>query len=248
MANRFIDTGFYKSPFVRGLKAPLKGLYTFIICDCTGAGIWTKDLQIASAYIDFEVTEKQFIEAFVKTGKAIDLENGKYFFPDFIEHQHSKGLSLKNPAHNNVILELQKYNLIDENLKVKNEGVKSPLQGSMVMVIEEVTVNKKGVVGEKSNIPTLEEFKSHARSFSIYNEGLDFSIEAKYNSWIAAGWKDGNDKPIKNWKTKLANTMPYLKGVKSEAVVKSNFQINQEVSDVVTANLNAMYGEQTTGN
>lgn len=129
MPNRYIDTGFYKSPFVRGLKGSLKSLYSFIICDCSGSGIWTKDLQIASAYIDFNVTEKDF-EIFIKTGKAIDLKNGRYFFPDFIEHQYPKGLSANNPAHNNFILELKKYQLIDENLKV----LKSPLEGTHVMV------------------------------------------------------------------------------------------------------------------
>jgi len=129
MAKRFIDTGFYKSPFVRGLKGALKGLYSFIICDCDGSGIWSKDLPIASAYIGFEITDKDF-EIFVKSGKAIDLKNGKYFFPDFIEHQYPQGLQEKNPAHKNFISELKKYNLIDKNFNIKKgafEGLQSPL-------------------------------------------------------------------------------------------------------------------------
>lgn len=129
MAKRFIDTSFYKSPFVRGLKGALKGLYSFIICDCDGAGIWVKDLAIASTYIGFEVTEKDF-EIFVKTGKAIDLNNGKYFFPDFIEHQYPQGLQEKNPAHKNFIYELQKFNLIDGSLK----PLRRPSEGSKVEV------------------------------------------------------------------------------------------------------------------
>lgn len=129
MAKRFIDTGFYKSPFVRGLKGALKGLYSFIICDCDGAGIWVKDLGIASTYVGFEITEKDF-EIFVKSGKAIDLKNGKYFFPDFIEHQYPQGLQEKNPAHKNFIYELKKMNLIDGALK----PLRSSFEGAKVMV------------------------------------------------------------------------------------------------------------------
>lgn len=118
MAKRFIDTNFYKSPFIRGLKGSLKGLYSFIICDCDGSGIWVKDLEIASVYVGFQFSETQFNDSFIKTGKAIDLKDGKYFFPDFIEHQYPKGFSAKNPAQINFILTLKKYKLIDENLQI----------------------------------------------------------------------------------------------------------------------------------
>lgn len=129
MAKRFIDTAYYKSPFVRGLKGSLKALYSFIICDCDGAGIWVKDLQIASMYIGFEISEKDF-NVFLEKGKAIDLKNGKYFFPDFIEHQYPKGLSLHNPAQKNFIVELQRNLLIDDDLK----PLYRPFEGSKVMV------------------------------------------------------------------------------------------------------------------
>lgn len=141
MAKRFIDTSYYKSPFVRGLKGSLKSLYTFIICDCNGAGIWVKDLQIASTYIGFDISEKDF-NVFLEKGKAIDLKNGRYFFPDFLEHQYPKGLSIHNPSQKNFITELQKNLLIDSNLMPLwsvSEGAKVK-----VMVMEEVMVKEKG--------------------------------------------------------------------------------------------------------
>lgn len=122
MANRFLETNYYKSPFVRGLKGSLKTLYSFIICDCTPSGIWVLDLEIASKYIGFEVKFSEFEDNFIKTGKAIDLQNGKYFFPDFIEHQYPKGLSEKNTAHVNIIPELKKLGLLDD----KNRVLKAP--------------------------------------------------------------------------------------------------------------------------
>lgn len=129
MANRFLETNFYKSPFVRGLQGSLKALYSFIICDCTPSGIWFLDLEAASMYIGFKVTSSEFNESFVKTGKAIDLGRGKFFFPDFIEHQYPKGLQEKNPAHINIILELKKLCLINENLCVVEFKKEEPLEG-----------------------------------------------------------------------------------------------------------------------
>lgn len=147
MAKRFIDTGFFKSPFVRGLKGPLKGLYTYIICDCDGSGIWTFDLEIASMYIGFKVTLQEFNDSFVKSGKAIDLNNGKYFFPDFLDHQYPKGLSRANPAQINFISELNKYGLLDDALK----PLKRPFDGSKVMVtVKEEVMEKEEVKSEKN--------------------------------------------------------------------------------------------------
>lgn len=45
-------------------------------------------------------------------------------------------------------------------------------------------------------------------------EGLSFALEAKFDSWDDNGWRDGFNKPIKNWKTKIRNVMPFLKAMK----------------------------------
>lgn len=148
MAKRFIDTSFFKSPFVRGLKGAYKGLYLFIICDCDGSGIWAADFEAASLYIGQSVDESGFQKFFIEKGKAIDLENGRYFLPDFIEHQYPGGLSEKNIAHKNFIAELLKFNLLDENLK----PLQSPFKGSKVMVKEKV----KAMVMVKAESEILE--------------------------------------------------------------------------------------------
>lgn len=130
MANRFLDTNYYKSPFVRSLPGKLKSLYSFIICDCDGSGIWRMDMQAASLYIGFEVTQKEFELSFTAKGKAINLGGDKFFFPDFIEHQYPNGLQANNKAHKNFISALKKFGLIDENLKVTVKPLESPLKGS----------------------------------------------------------------------------------------------------------------------
>lgn len=153
MANRFIDTGFFRSPYVRSLEAPYKTLYAFIVTDCSGSGIWTVDIPIACIYIGAEINFSDAKKIFIDSGKAIDLGNGKWFFPDFIEHQYPKGLQEKNPAHFNIIFELKKYNLIDENLKVlkaPDKGLERPLQGSKVMVMDKVMDKDKVMVINKT--------------------------------------------------------------------------------------------------
>jgi len=164
MAKRFIDTNYYKSPFVRSLKGSLKALYTFIICDCDGAGIWVKDLQIASMYIGFEISEKDF-NIFLEKGKAIDLKNGKYFFPDFLEHQYPKGLSIHNPAQKNFILQLQKFSLLSSDLK----PLWSTFEGTKVMVMVKEYVT--------------EEVKE--QKFSFKKSLIDFGFDEKLvNEWL----------------------------------------------------------------
>lgn len=161
MPKRFIDTGFFKSPFVRSLGAPLKLLYTLIICECDGAGIWIKDLELSEIVLGVKITDSDFSH-FIKIGKAIDIGGCKYFFPDFIEHQYPQGLQGNNPAHKNFILQLKKYNLIDENnviIKGASKGLQSPFEGSKVMVkvkvIDKVMVKDK-VKENKSEIEKIE--------------------------------------------------------------------------------------------
>lgn len=61
----------------------------------------------------------------------------------------------------------------------------------------------------KQPIPEFSDFLNYA----IEKKPLidEFSVRAKYDSWVENGWRDGNDNQIKNWKTKLGNTLPHLK-------------------------------------
>ena len=40
-------------------------------------------------------------------------------------------------------------------------------------------------------------------------------MKLKYEAWVINDWKDGNGNPIKNWKVKLLNTIPYLNETKA---------------------------------
>lgn len=77
--------------------------------------------------------------------------------------------------------------------------------------IKPLTINLKPII-IKENIPEQNIFLDYCKE--VLNEKylpLEFSLKAKYETWAADGWIDGNGKKIKNWKTKIKNTIPFLK-------------------------------------
>ena len=60
----------------------------------------------------------------------------------------------------------------------------------------------------KNNIPSYFDFLNHAleKIPDIDQEAL----KLKYDAWVENGWKDGYNKKITNWKSKLTNTLRYL--------------------------------------
>lgn len=80
--------------------------------------------------------------------------------------------------------------------------------------------DKKGEEVKKVVIPSLEDFIEHGNkkltALGKSPSNYLYSLTAKYETWVGNGWKDGNDKEIKNWKSKLTNTIPFLHEVKSQ--------------------------------
>lgn len=66
----------------------------------------------------------------------------------------------------------------------------------------------------KETIPTLEEFIQHAKEKKP-NVSLE-AVRLKYEAWKDAGWVNGKNKKIKNWKSSLTNTINYLPEEKSK--------------------------------
>lgn len=77
------------------------------------------------------------------------------------------------------------------------------------------TIIRKKEYKEEIYIPEISEFLAFAvKECSNINQE---DVRHKYQSWILNEWKDGNDKPIKNWKTKLLNTIPHLRKIQTSA-------------------------------
>ena len=79
--------------------------------------------------------------------------------------------------------------------------------------------------------PTLDEFLEHgAQRLQIMGENPEHykkSLIAKYLAWNDNDWHTGNGRAIKNWKSTLSNTLPYLKAekitVNDAKTVQANF-------------------------
>ena len=78
-----------------------------------------------------------------------------------------------------------------------------------------------------NTIPSCEEFIAYAVSnVSDINTG---EVRLKYQSWKVNNWctnVKGKEKPIKNWKSTLLNTLPYLGRVKPEELSLEQLQYN----------------------
>lgn len=102
-------------------------------------------------------------------------------------------------------------------------------------VAKQMTYNKtknkeQGTMNHEQGIPPYFDFENFviAKINSADYDKIKSALKLKYESWVENGWKDGNDKKIKNWKSKILNTIPYLKNNYSngKAIAK-----NQAASD-----------------
>lgn len=94
----------------------------------------------------------------------------------------------------------------DRNANETRAKLKRNSNETQTTPIEEGEENKEGK--ENKNIPPYSEFLNHALE-KIPNIDKD-ALKLKYEAWVENGWKDGYDNKIKNWKSKLTNTLRFL--------------------------------------
>lgn len=129
------------------------------------------------------------------------------------QHEEQKGNLYKQVNNKTIKLINSNYKLVNENLEI---WIKS--------------------TNPKNEIPELIEFEFYAIEKKPLVDLVDLKL--KYESWIENDWKDGNGKSIKNWKSKLLNTLPYIKEKNSE---KKESQIGQALSQA-----ERLYGNKET--
>ena len=94
----------------------------------------------------------------------------------------------------------------------------------------------------KEDIPTIDVFLSFCKDDMIKNklnyDLYEYSLKSKFLSWVENNWKDGNNKPIKSWKSKIRNTIPFLKPIINNHNVrpKSAHEIELETQRLKAAN------------
>jgi hypothetical protein len=197
MAKRFTDTDKWKKKFLRGLQAPYKLLWLYILDECDHAGVWIVDFDVARLRLDEDVFEDEALKAF--GDKIFKIDNGeRWLILDFIEFQYGK-LKETNNAHISVIKTLKKYGIWYED-KLLVEDLISPSQGAKDMDKEkdkDKDKEKEGVE-KKFNPPTIEDFKNYFEA-NGYSKDL---AERAWKGYSEADWKDSKGNKVKNWKQK----------------------------------------------
>jgi hypothetical protein len=116
-----------------------------------------------------------------------------------------------------------------------------------------VSVSDNGNVSTDVDIPAYEDFKEYAldKCSELNFNVPENSINAKYQSWKANGWRNGNGKKIKNWKTTILNTLPYLQ--QKETIEKIETKEEREAREMMEeikrqAIHESLYGNNQIGN
>lgn len=108
-------------------------------------------------------------------------------------------------------------------LHLTSLGIRKPSNGG-----------KKDNKNPQSKVEDTKEDKSKVNVIPEFSVFLSYAIEQKpkvdnqlvklkYDSWVANDWKDGNNNKIKNWKSKLNNTLPFISEKKNTENNQMNF-------------------------
>lgn len=124
--------------------------------------------------------------------------------------KHWESVRLKRVEAGLKSAEIKKQN---QQMLTHVESVKHKSTKSTVIVNDNVNVNVNDKVNVIKNIntdiPAFIDFLNYA--FKHRPNISESDLKLKYESWLANDWKNGNDKPIKNWKSTLLNTLPFIK-------------------------------------
>jgi len=153
-------------------------------------------------------TSKEKVEAVVLKYNLFRIEDDEFFYSERLKNSMElKSLkateSISKRWNNTNVLQANTSVLRKDTIKVKESKVKES--------------NRRVIIPVR---PDYFEFEN----FALEKEPLinKQSLKLKYDSWIENGWKNGNDKPIKNWKSALLNTIPYIakESIKTEPKYK----------------------------
>jgi len=120
------------------------------------------------------------------------------------------------PFKNQFVRDFEKYeNTCERNKTNGSKGgrPKKPKETEKTQVVleEPKKADNKNDNKNDNNIPELNEFLDYARE-KVSNIDLA-AVTLKYESWIESGWctnVKGKEHKIKNWKSTLLNTLPFL--------------------------------------
>ena len=185
MAKRLTDSDKWKKGFIRGLAPKYKLFWLYILDDCTHAGIWETDFEVASIRIGSKITEAEAVTVMASHIVIFDGGN-KWFIPSFIDFQYVN-LNENSRVHQSVIKSLDKYDVYN-------------IKGIDPNDVEGVSLlDKDGIVVKK---PIIKRFKQPTAD-EVYEYCTDRNNKVCPDTFIdfyeSKGWMVGKVK-MKDWK------------------------------------------------
>ena len=179
MAKRFTDTDKWKKGWFKQLNPKQRLFWLYVLDDCSAAGIWDVDLEVAGIRIGEPINSDEAVEVLGKDVVWFD-NNEKIFIPKFIDFQYGV-LNENSRPHASVIKMLDKYDLYSSG-KITGE------------ISKPIKPKARGFVK-----PTVEEIESYCKERSNEVEAESF-----FDFYESKGWLVGKTK-MKDWKAAVRN-------------------------------------------
>lgn len=149
------------------------------------------------------------------TKEAIGIYNYRTYsntLKDLIEWGFVEEIQKSKNQYSSTIIAIVKNTKASAEATTKALDKAMQKQGQSIVCIDKPNNNKPNNNREKVT-PSYEEFSDFAlqKSFELKINLDETKLKLKFSAWVENGWKDGHDKPIKNWKSKLLQTLNYLK-------------------------------------
>lgn len=209
MAKRFIDTELFSDEWFGELSKDGKLFFVYFITSCDHAGV----LRVNKKLCEFQTGIKSTETVIKELNKClVTVKEGTYFMPKFLKFQYPDFPKSKVRAQDGALKILNSLGITLENLSnylTVNKELPNSYGNEHDNGIDNDNVKKEK---EEKIIPDQIEFLNYCKEvLKEKYQPLEFSLKAKYDSWVENKWKDGNGSQIKNWKTKIRNTIPFLK-------------------------------------
>ena len=235
MAKRFTDTNIWGEDWFLEMPNEYKLFWYYMLCNCDHAGIFKVNMRSFCSLNEVKLTSNKVLDYFNNGKQRIrELQANVWFIEDFFVYQYGETFNTNNRVHESIKKVYEKYNIkltSIRGLKDHKDRVKD-----MDKDIDKDKENKNNDKKEKNEIPDLNEFLAFCKDDMLKNSlnynSYEYSLKSKYNSWTENGWKDGYNKPIKNWKSKIRNTIPHLSPIKPPSHQSGN-KYQEEVNQAL---------------
>lgn len=193
MAKRFTATNKWMDKWFRRLDPKYKLLWIYVLDNCSNAGLWEVDLELAEMFTGFSYTLKEVEMEFRERITQIE---DKWYIPKFIEFQYGE-LSESCKPHIPVIKELKKYGI--------EKGYPKGIQ-TLKEQEKEKDKEKEEEKDKEKKRPTQSEVREYFKSEKSTIEEADvFFSHYETKDWIVLAsdgvrWWDIS--PTRKWKLK----------------------------------------------